>query len=170
PSAPLSVMMDVDIIRDEVIGNLVSNALRYTPVGGRVDVVVTGDERGVVFMVTDTGPGIPEEHRGLVFRKHYTVDRRSVVGSGLGLAIAKEMVELHGGVIQLEPSPPGFGARFSVALPLVPTVADLEVPTAALIGAVRARLDEASAATGESAAPSLSVVPGGDESQGESAA
>ena len=141
PSAPISVVMDVDIVRDEVIGNLVSNALRYTPVGGRVDVVLSGDERGVVFTVTDTGPGIPEEHRDLVFRKHYTIDRRSVVGSGLGLAIAKEMVELHGGLIQIEPSPPGCGARFSVALPLVPTVAELEVPTAELIGAPPARRD-----------------------------
>ena len=155
PSAPLSVVMDVDIVRDEVIGNLVSNALRYTPVGGRVDVVLTGDERGVVFTVTDTGPGIPEDHRDLVFRKHYTVDRRSVVGSGLGLAIAKEMVELHGGLIQLEPSPPGCGARFSVALPLVPTVAELEVPTPELIGAARTRRSDADPEARGSAEPGL---------------
>ena len=135
PGAPARLVVDVDIIRDEVIGNLVSNALRFTPAGGRVDVDVDGDERGIRFTVTDTGPGIPDEHRDLVFRKHYVVDRRSIVGSGLGLAIAKEMVELHGGLIQLEPSPPGCGARFSVALPLVPSVADLEVPTPALIGA-----------------------------------
>jgi signal transduction histidine kinase len=135
PSAPLGVVMDVEIVRDEVIGNLVSNAIRHTPPFGRVDVVITGDERGVVFTVTDTGPGIPEEHRELVFRKHYTVDRRSVVGSGLGLAIAKEMAELHGGIIQLERSPPGCGARFSVALPLVPRGADMEVPSPHLIGA-----------------------------------
>lgn len=135
PGAPARVVMDVDIIRDEVLGNLVCNALRFTPEGGRVEVTVHGTEGGVLFTVTDTGPGIPEEHRNLVFRKHYVVDRRSVVGSGLGLAIAKEMVELHGGLIQLEPSLPGLGASFSVALPLVPSVAELEVPTSELIGA-----------------------------------
>jgi signal transduction histidine kinase len=128
PTAPARAVMDVDLIRDEVLGNLVANALRFTPPGGRVDVSVTGIDGGIVFTLTDTGPGIPEEHRTLIFQKHYVVDRTSAVGSGLGLAIAKEMVELHGGRITLRPSTPGSGACFSVTLPLVPATPDLEVP------------------------------------------
>jgi signal transduction histidine kinase len=133
PDAPDDIVLDVDIIRDEVLGNLISNALRFTPAGGRVEVEVRGIEGGIVFLVTDTGPGIPEEHCALIFQKHYVVDRRTAVGSGLGLAIAKEMVELHGGVITLHrPSSEG-GARFSVTLPLVPSTSDLEVPAPAMI-------------------------------------
>jgi signal transduction histidine kinase len=135
PSAPSMAIMDVDLIRDEVLGNLITNALRFTPSGGRVEVDVGGIGGGIVFTVTDTGPGIPEEHRTLIFQKHYVVDRRSAVGSGLGLAIAKEMVELHGGVITLHASSAERGARFSVTLPLVPTTPDLEVPATAMIDA-----------------------------------
>ncbi|MEX2049258.1 MAG: HAMP domain-containing sensor histidine kinase [Gemmatimonadota bacterium] len=126
-ATPVEIGMDIDIIRDEVLGNLLGNALRYTPTGGRIEVDVDGCAGGIVFTVTDTGPGIPEEHRELVFQKHYVVDRRSAVGSGLGLAIAKEMVELHGGRITLEPPAPGRGARFVVALPRVPITDALDV-------------------------------------------
>lgn len=127
-SSPESVLLDVDVIRDEVLGNLVANALRFTPPGGRITVEVAGCEGGVHFRVTDSGPGIPEEHRPYIFEKHYTSDRTQAVGSGLGLAIAKEMVELHGGSIRLEETPDGRGARFRVALPLRATPAALEVP------------------------------------------
>ena len=133
PTAPEMAIMDVDIIRDEVLGNLIANALRFTPSGGRVAVDVTGTEGGIVFTVTDTGPGIPEEHRALIFQKHYVVDRRTAVGSGLGLAIAKEMVELHGGVITLHSPSQDGGARFSVTLPLVPITPELEVPAPGMI-------------------------------------
>jgi signal transduction histidine kinase len=135
PSAPDTVVMDVDIVREEVLGNLIANALRFTPEGGRIDVDVKGMDGGIVFTVTDTGQGITEEHRDLIFQKHYVVDRTSAVGSGLGLAIAKEMVELHGGLITLEESRPDRGACFVVALPLVPASPALEVPAASLIGA-----------------------------------
>jgi signal transduction histidine kinase len=132
-AAPAMAIMDVDVIRDEVLGNLITNALRFTPSGGRVAVDVAGIEGGIVFTVTDTGPGIPEEHRALIFRKHYVVDRRTAVGSGLGLAIAKEMVELHGGVITLHGSSQDHGAHFSVRLPLVPITPELEVPAPTMI-------------------------------------
>lgn len=127
-STPESVTVDVDVIREEVLGNLVSNALRFTPQGGRIAIDVEGRGGGVDFTVTDSGSGIPEEHRPHIFDKHYTSDRTRTVGSGLGLAIAKEMVELHGGFITLEDAPPGWGARFRVALPLAPASADLELP------------------------------------------
>lgn len=130
-SAPESVVVDVDVIRDEVLGNLVANALRFTPPGGRITVEATGCEGGVHLTVADTGPGIPEEHRPFIFEKHYTSDRTQAVGSGLGLAIAKEMVELHGGSIRLEEPPDGTGARFRVALPSRGAEGDLEIPMVA---------------------------------------
>jgi signal transduction histidine kinase len=132
---PAEAILDGDIIRDEVLGNLVLNAIRYTPSGGRIDVSLESDQGGIRFMVCDSGPGIPDEHRELIFRKHYVADRTRAVGSGLGLAIAKEMVELHGGMITLESAQPGCGgACFRVALPIVPASADVEVPAASLLG------------------------------------
>jgi signal transduction histidine kinase len=138
-SAPASLVLDVDIIRDEVLGNLLSNALKFTPPGERIELTVHGEEGGVVFTVTDSGPGIPPEHRDFIFEKHYRGDRSNAVGSGLGLAIAKEMVELHGGLITLEESEEGQGARFRVALPLTPPSPELEVPHASLALAGRLR-------------------------------
>lgn len=132
-AVPESIIVDVDIIRDEVLGNLVSNAFRFTPSGGRVTIEVIGREGGVDFAITDTGPGVPEEHRAFIFDKHYTSDRTRTVGSGLGLAIVKEMVELHGGLITLEDTPPEGGARFRVALPLTPASADIEVPGSSMV-------------------------------------
>jgi signal transduction histidine kinase len=127
-SAPEWVTLDVDIVRDEVLGNLLSNALRFTPSGGWIAIEAEGMPGGVAFTVTDSGPGIAEEHRAFIFDKHYTVDRTRAVGSGLGLAIAKEMVELHGGLIALEEGDGEHGARFRVAFPLTPATEGLEVP------------------------------------------
>lgn len=127
-SAPESVVLDVDVIRDEVLGNLIANALRFTPPGGRITVEVTGGDGGIGIIVTDSGPGIPDEHRPFIFDKHYTSDRTRLVGSGLGLAIAKEMAELHGGRIGLEDPAPEGGTSFRVTLPLAPATPDLELP------------------------------------------
>ena len=105
-----------------------ANALRFTPAGGRVELTARGWEGGVEFRITDSGPGIPEEHQPFIFEKHYTTDRAQAVGSGLGLAIAKEMVELHGGSIGLEDASGHAGACFRVALPARPATADLDIP------------------------------------------
>ena len=113
---PPAVEVDVDIVRDEVLSNLVSNALKFTPEGGRVSVTTRGDGGLLVIEVADTGPGISPEHRGHVFEKYYQVERSRSVGSGLGLAIAREMAEAHGGTIDLlDKEPPG--ATFLVRLP-----------------------------------------------------
>jgi signal transduction histidine kinase len=127
-SAPFDAVVDVDILRDEILGNLINNALRFTPENGWIEVRIDGDSGGIGFTVTDSGPGIPEEHRAYIFDKYYVVDRARAVGSGLGLAIVKEMVALHGGLVSLEESPPGGGARFRVSLPRVSEGASLEVP------------------------------------------
>jgi signal transduction histidine kinase len=137
-SAPFDAVVDVDILRDEILGNLVTNAFRFAPPGGWVDVLIEGEPGGIVFTVTDSGPGIPEEHRPHIFEKYYVVDRARAVGSGLGLAIVKEMVRLHGGLVTLEPSPPGCGARFRVSLPRVTEGASLEVPQHSMVGPTRA--------------------------------
>jgi signal transduction histidine kinase len=131
-SAPETAVLDIDIIRDEVLGNLVSNALAHTPEGGRIEVEAWGQDDAVVFRVADTGPGIPEEHRPFIFDKYYQVGRSRAVGTGLGLAIAREMVDAHRGRIWLEPRVEGRGADFRVALPRANIRASAHAEAAAL--------------------------------------
>ncbi len=88
----------------ELLKNLVDNALRYTPRGGTVTVRVIAGE-AVVLEVEDSGPGIPEAERALVFERFYRVLGTNVDGSGLGLAIVHEIVEQHEARINLESSP-----------------------------------------------------------------
>jgi signal transduction histidine kinase len=118
-SALSPIVVDVDLIRDEVLGNLLSNAVKFTPEGGDVKVVARSEPGAITIEVSDTGPGIPAEHRPHVFAKYYQIERSRKIGSGLGLAIAREIVEAHGGTIELvdRPCP---GATFRVVLPLRP--------------------------------------------------
>ena len=97
---------------DRILHNLLSNALRYTPEGGRVEVsaLVRGD--AVDFVVADSGCGIPFKRQARVFELG-----ESDAGSGYGLAIVREYTELLGGSVQLE-SCPGRGSRFTVHLPV----------------------------------------------------
>ncbi len=129
PDTPETLVMDLDLIRDEVLGNLVSNALRHTPEGGSVVLSVGPTEHGASFTVTDSGPGIPDEERDLVFRKYYRGSTEAP-GTGLGLAIARETVLLHGGRITLLEEPAGGGASFQVTLPSDPRDATDGVRTA----------------------------------------
>jgi two-component system, OmpR family, sensor histidine kinase BaeS len=102
----------------QVLANLVSNALRYTPEGGVITLSAEAADDRVLLRVSDTGPGIEPEHLPFVFRRFYRADdaRPANGESGLGLAIAKSLVEAHGGTIQVQ-SEPGHGATFTVALP-----------------------------------------------------
>jgi signal transduction histidine kinase len=103
----------------EVLANLLENAIKFTPTGGRVHIgAQVLDHQHIRMSVADTGCGIPEEHLPKIFDKFYRVQPGSepVAGSGLGLAIAKGLVELHGGTISVE-SEPGKGTRFSFTLP-----------------------------------------------------
>jgi two-component system phosphate regulon sensor histidine kinase PhoR len=114
-----------DDLLEQVVRNLVDNAVKYTPQGGRVSVSAEpvdyqDGRREVVLRVSDTGPGIPPEHLHRLFERFYRVDRarsRALGGTGLGLAIVKHVVERHGGRVWVD-SDPGRGATFSVALPL----------------------------------------------------
>jgi signal transduction histidine kinase len=96
--------------------NLLSNALKFTPAGGRVSVAAETDDDMVRFTVADTGPGIPEQYAARVFDKFFRVPTPlGPSGAGLGLAIAKEIVEAHGGVIMLcRDNGPGSTFRFTL--------------------------------------------------------
>jgi two-component system phosphate regulon sensor histidine kinase PhoR len=102
------------------MGNLISNAIRYTPVGGEITVRIRQETDGsLVFSVADTGPGIAVEHLGRLTERFYRVDRsrsRETGGTGLGLAIAKHVAQRHGAVLSIE-STVGKGSKFSLTFP-----------------------------------------------------
>jgi signal transduction histidine kinase len=105
----------------QVVDNLVSNALKFTPPGGTVTVRAVSCGGEVVCEVADTGVGIPAAEQGRLFERFYRASRSdsdAVQGTGLGLAISKMIVEAHGGRIELE-SEAGLGTRVRVALPAV---------------------------------------------------
>ena len=117
-----SVLADVDRVV-QVLSNLLSNALRHTPDGGRVvvEAETSGDE--VAFEVTDTGAGIAPEHLERVFERFYRVDKSRARGeardgSGVGLAISRALVEAMGGRIRVESPGLGEGATFVFTLPV----------------------------------------------------
>ncbi len=97
-------------------GNLIDNALQYTPRGGRVDVEVRQEPDAALLIVADTGPGIPAEHRERVFDRFYRVPGMRAPGSGLGLAIVQRAAQAHGAVIELDGNPGG-GLRVTVRFP-----------------------------------------------------
>jgi signal transduction histidine kinase len=99
-----------------VLGNLVANALKHTPAGGRVTVRLVADPGAPRFEVEDTGEGIAPEHQGRVFDRFFRVPGGTRKGSGLGLAIAREIVAAHGGTIGLR-SEPGTGSVFYFSVP-----------------------------------------------------
>ena len=105
---------------EQVLTNLISNALKFTPPEGSVTVTAVAQEAFVVFRVTDTGCGIPKESQAHIFDKfiqlHPNRDDRTK-GTGLGLTIVRHLVELHGGSVGIE-SEVGQGSRFSFSLPV----------------------------------------------------
>ena len=118
------VAADPDRLR-QVIANLVDNAVKYSPGGGRVEVRVLARSGSGVIEVQDHGLGIPAHEQRRIFEKFYRLDHsmtRGVGGSGLGLYISRELVELMGGVLSVT-SRHGEGSTFTVRLPLASTVA-----------------------------------------------
>jgi len=103
----------------QILLNLLSNAIKFTPSGGHVTLRVFADGGSAIFQVKDTGIGIPEEKRSLLFQKFQQLDtsyQRLYQGTGLGLALTKQLVELHGGRITVD-STVGVGTVFTVQLP-----------------------------------------------------
>jgi signal transduction histidine kinase len=116
---PAEVHWDQDRI-NEVLGNLLANAFKFTPQGGSVELSVEGMDDAIHVEVHDTGAGIPPDQLPRIFEKFYQADNQRAAatsGSGLGLAIAKQIVEAHGGSIQCD-STPGVGTTFSITLPV----------------------------------------------------
>lgn len=148
PVQPVPAWFDADLI-DKVLTNVIGNALKFTPMGGRVVVTASEpDQHGeyATIAVNDTGPGIPPALRDRVFERFYQVDpseTRRHGGTGIGLALARELVELHGGSLRvtsgrsplsyLQPEPPladedeaGKGACFLATLPLTASHLDID--------------------------------------------
>ena len=105
----------------QVLGNLLTNALRHTPGGGCVTLSAAASEGMVKVTVADTGKGIPSEDLPYIFERFWRGDKsrsRAAGGTGLGLAIARQLVEVHGGTIRVE-STPGQGSQFWFTLPTI---------------------------------------------------
>jgi signal transduction histidine kinase len=112
----LTVRADRDRLR-QALANLVDNAIKYTPRGGRVDVSAHRDDGAVVIRVADTGRGIPERDLPRIFDRLYRGDEsRTTRGLGLGLSLVRAYVEAQGGAITVE-STSAKGSRFEIRLP-----------------------------------------------------
>jgi signal transduction histidine kinase/ActR/RegA family two-component response regulator len=105
----------------QVFLNLLTNAVKYTPVGGRIDVFSEREARCAVVRVRDTGIGISEDQQARVFEPFYQVEdaiENSPGGLGIGLALVRQIIELHGGTVDLRSAGVGHGSEFTVRLPL----------------------------------------------------
>ena len=106
---------------DQILTNLVDNAIKFNRQGGGVVVRAAATEAGVRIAVEDAGPGIPPDALERIFHRFYRLDRsrsRDIPGTGLGLAIVKHLIRLHGGTVRAE-NKEGGGARFIVELPAI---------------------------------------------------
>lgn len=114
------IMLDADQI-DQLLDNLVSNAIKYTPEHGSVEIIVRKiDDEFIEVSVQDTGVGIAKKDLNRIFERFYRVDKarsRNMGGTGLGLSIAREIVRAHGGVITIE-SEPSQGTKVTFTLPI----------------------------------------------------
>lgn len=117
-----TVLADLDKL-EKILLNLIFNALKFTPAGGRVSIVCTRENDELLLSVSDTGVGIPPEKQPFVFQRFWQGDvsaQRKYQGAGIGLALVKELTEIQGGRIKLQ-SAPGQGSQFTLHLPyLVP--------------------------------------------------
>ncbi|MGC8843078.1 MAG: sensor histidine kinase, partial [bacterium] len=115
-----TVIADEDKV-DQIITNLVSNAVKYSPDGGEVRITIQEDPEtgGVLVAVKDQGIGIPKEVLPRLFQRYYRVEGRKISGTGLGLYLTRHLVEAHGGKIWVE-SEEGKGSTFYFTLPPAP--------------------------------------------------
>lgn len=121
PHAGDALLVDADASRiGQVLGNLLSNALRHTPSGGRVEVSVEDEGEDVVLAVSDNGEGIPAEHLPRIFDRFYRVDAardRDHGGTGVGLAISRAIARAHDGDLFASSEGAGKGTKLSLRLP-----------------------------------------------------
>jgi signal transduction histidine kinase/DNA-binding NarL/FixJ family response regulator len=115
-----AAMCDADRIR-EAIDNLVSNAVKYSPIGGAIDLLVAQEEGGILVQVSDQGAGLSPEDISRLFGRFQRLSAKPTAGetsTGLGLSIVKRIVDLHGGRVAVESAGPGKGATFKMILPV----------------------------------------------------
>ncbi|MBA4020419.1 MAG: hypothetical protein C0483_24930 [Pirellula sp.] len=119
PEEPVYLTADPSRL-SQVVSNLLNNAAKYTPRGGRVELIVEADERHVVVRVKDTGLGIPAEMRERIFEMFAQIDRpleQGYTGLGIGLTLVKRLVEMHEGSVAVHSEGEGRGSEFVVRLP-----------------------------------------------------
>ena len=119
-SLPADLKVDGDRTRlEQVAANLVDNAVKYTPAGGRVEISIGREADRAFFRVADTGPGIPSDELPRIWDRLFRGDAsRAERGLGLGLSLVKAIVEAHGGSVSVD-SQRGAGATFTVWLPIL---------------------------------------------------
>src|SRR6202000_1631280 len=120
-SAPPNIvtMCDADRIR-EAIDNLVSNAIKYSPISGKITVLVSHEQNNTIIRVADEGAGLSPEDLGRLFGRFQRLSAKPTGGessTGLGLSIVKRIIDMHGGQVTAESVGPGQGSTFTVMLP-----------------------------------------------------
>ena len=128
-----AVAVDVDVVRlEQVVTNLVTNAVKYTPRGGRVDVSLSREGESVLLVVSDSGVGIPSEYLDSIFNLFSQAPTgldRAKGGLGLGLTLVRALVDMHGGTVKARSEGVGRGSEFTVRLPTAAGVGgELAVP------------------------------------------
>jgi signal transduction histidine kinase len=112
-------MCDADRMR-EAIDNLISNAIKYSPIGGRISVLVNDEDSKTVIRVADEGAGLSPEDLSRLFGRFQRLSAKPTAGessTGLGLSIVKRIVDMHGGKVTANSAGPGQGSTFTIILP-----------------------------------------------------
>jgi two-component system, chemotaxis family, CheB/CheR fusion protein len=125
-SAPEKILGDPTRL-EQILGNLLTNAIKFTPAGGTIEITLEYVDAQAVIQVSDTGSGISSEFLPHVFERFRQADgiqARSNSGLGLGLSIVRHLVELHGGTVEAESPGEGLGATFTIRLPLQANLAE----------------------------------------------
>src|SRR3954452_4441420 len=120
-TAPVNIvtMCDTDRIR-EAIDNLISNAIKYSPIGGKIGVIVSHEGGDTIVRVSDEGAGLSPEDLGRLFGRFQRLSAKPTAGessTGLGLSIVKRIIDMHGGEVTAESEGPGKGSTFTITLP-----------------------------------------------------
>lgn len=118
-SSPVRVRGNATMLR-EMLGNVIDNALKFSPPGSLATVAVSVDAAHAVITVTDNGPGVPVSERERVFERFHRVADSTIPGTGLGLAIVREIASAHDGSAVLGAAPGGSGTRVTLRLPSLP--------------------------------------------------
>jgi len=120
-TAPSNIvtMCDTDRIR-EAIDNLISNAIKYSPIGGKIGIAVSHEGSETVVRVSDEGAGLSPEDLGRLFGRFQRLSAKPTAGessTGLGLSIVKRIIDMHGGEVTADSDGPGKGSTFTITLP-----------------------------------------------------